>query len=190
MCNRPRRTFSAERIETLKQLSRAPDIYDRLARAVGQSLNTHLHHPNCFFLLVSNASTHTRTHTHTHARTHAHTHTHTHAHTHTHTHLSPQYLRERRHKERYSPAAVWRLEERIPEHGSREVQSRRQHSPLWRPGHQQVTTLTGPAMGGCIHCICEVLNNSCRIPHIPTQKLTRHSKVFLFPLVPTQYMCK
>ena len=34
---RPRRAFSAERIEELKQLSRAPDIYDRLARALGEA---------------------------------------------------------------------------------------------------------------------------------------------------------
>ena len=32
----PRRAFSAERIEQLKQLSKAPDIYDRLARALGR----------------------------------------------------------------------------------------------------------------------------------------------------------
>ena len=166
---RPRRTFSAERIETLKQLSRAPDIYDRLARALGQSLNTHLH-PNCFFLLVSNASTHTH-----HTRTHAHAHTHTHTHTRTRTHLSSQYLRERRHKERYSPAAVWRLKERIPEHGAREVQSRHQHSPLWRPGHQQVTTLTGPAMGDVFTVIVkQLLQNPSYThteSHIPTQNL-------------------
>jgi DNA replication licensing factor MCM4 len=36
--NGPRRTFSEERIETLKQLSRAPDIYDRLARALAPSI--------------------------------------------------------------------------------------------------------------------------------------------------------
>ena len=33
---RPRRAFSADRIDQLKQLSKAPDIYDRLARALGQ----------------------------------------------------------------------------------------------------------------------------------------------------------
>ena len=30
-----RKAFTAERIEQLRQLSRAPDIYDRLARALG-----------------------------------------------------------------------------------------------------------------------------------------------------------
>ena len=30
-----KKTFTAERVEQLKQLSRSPDIYDRLARALG-----------------------------------------------------------------------------------------------------------------------------------------------------------
>lgn len=32
----PKKAFTAERIEQLKQLSKAPDIYERLSRALGE----------------------------------------------------------------------------------------------------------------------------------------------------------
>ena len=70
-----RQTFTAERVEQLKQLSQTPDIYERLARALGGcglvmvDMSTHttsstctpLSHAQCTFVL-----THTHTHTHTH----------------------------------------------------------------------------------------------------------------------------
>ena len=63
-----RQTFTAERVEQLKQLSQTPDVYERLARALG----------GCGLVMVG-MSTHTTSSTYTHlSRTHTHTHTHTH----------------------------------------------------------------------------------------------------------------
>ena len=36
---RQKKTFTAERVEQLKQLARTPDIYERLARALGTDIN-------------------------------------------------------------------------------------------------------------------------------------------------------
>ena len=38
----PKKAFTAERIEQLKQLSRTPDIYERLSRALGERMHTYI----------------------------------------------------------------------------------------------------------------------------------------------------